>query len=68
MKHRQFTSELRALFLRALERDFHDTGIRFAIPRTGNELGIHLHSPEVWELLAAVQKAQRDGFEVIYIH
>ena len=68
MKHRQFCIELKAIFLKALQRDFHDTGIRFAIPKTGNELGIHLHNPEVWELDAAVQRAIREGYETIYIH
>lgn len=68
MKHRQFTTELRTIFLRALEQDFAESGIRFALPKTGEEHGIHLKSPEVWEIAAAVKQALAEGYETIYIN
>lgn len=42
--------------------------LRVGSPATVKEVGIHLHSPSEVEILDAMERAERDGFEVIYVY
>lgn len=36
--------------------------------KTRKNVGIHMLTPDTWELDAAASRAGRDGFEVIYVY
>lgn len=43
-------------------------GIKFARPKTGNEVGIHVTTPDADSILKALERAISNGFKVVYIH
>lgn len=59
---------IRALYLRRL-CEAHP-GIKFieGTQSTRNAVGIHCFRPEEWELERAIERAESQGFEAIYIY
>ena len=54
--------------LARIKEQFKTRGIRFARPKTGNEVGIHVTTPDADSISQALGRAIRSGFKVIYIH
>lgn len=51
-----------------IRKQFKTRGIKFARPKTGHECGIHVTAPDSDSISKALERALRNGFEVIYIH
>ena len=56
------------LTLAHIKEQFKTRGIRFARPKTGNEVGIHVTIPDSGSISEALRRAIRSGFTAIYIH
>jgi hypothetical protein len=56
------------LTLAHIKEQFKTRGIRFARPKTGNEVGIHVTTPDSDSISEALGRAIRSGFTAIYIH
>ena len=59
---------LRARQLEAMQIVFPEVHFRAGTHLTRDCVGIHLLSPETWDVSAAVEQAERDGYEVVYIY
>jgi hypothetical protein len=42
--------------------------LKVGTPATVKMVGVHLHSPTEVEILDAMERAERDGFESIYVY
>lgn len=54
--------------LTSIRKQFKARGVKFARPVTGNECGIHVTAPDSDSIAKALERAIRNGFDVIYIH
>jgi hypothetical protein len=59
---------IRARQLAAMDACFPHVTFRSGSELTRNCVGIHLDSPETWEVADAARRAERDGFEAIYVY
>ena len=63
-----FAKYIRELYLRRLCEAHAGITFRLGSPETARHVGIHLLAPEQWELDRAIERAEAQGFETIYIY
>jgi hypothetical protein len=67
-----FAQHIRKLYIERANADLahlsSNVRLRVGSPATVRLVGIHLHSPTEVEVLDAMERAERDGFEVIFIY
>ena len=59
---------IRARQIAALDACFPHVTFREGSELTRGCMGMHLSSPETWEYTDAAQRAEREGFETIYVY
>ena len=59
---------MRELYLRRLCEAHDRIVFRLGSPETASHMGIHVLAPEQWELDRAIERAEVQGFETIYIY
>ena len=59
---------IRSRQLAAMDDCFPHVTFRDGSELTRDCVGIHLSSPETWEVADAARRAERDGWDVIYLY
>lgn len=65
-----FALQVQQRYVERVQAEYQDTGIQFlrGSKRNDCDTGIHLFTPETWDIEAAVQQAQHEGFDTIILY